>query len=61
MIAHLTDSFDLHVLTTPPTFILSQDQTLQIDSLKNPIARDNHQTEGSASDKRINLPNKTHN
>ncbi len=26
---------DLHVLGTPPAFILSQDQTLQKDSLKN--------------------------
>ena len=26
-------SFDLHVLSTPPAFILSQDQTLQFDLL----------------------------
>ena len=25
-------SFDLHVLSTPPAFILSQDQTLQLNS-----------------------------
>ncbi len=25
-----TDPFDLHALTTPPAFVLSQDQTLQI-------------------------------
>ena len=28
-----TASFDLHVLATPPAFILSQDQTLQFDLL----------------------------
>ena len=27
--------FDLHVLATPPAFVLSQDQTLQL-SIKNP-------------------------
>jgi hypothetical protein len=27
-------SFDLHVLSTPPAFILSQDQTLQLNSLE---------------------------
>ena len=27
------DSFDLHVLGTPPAFILSQDQTLMLKSL----------------------------
>jgi len=27
------DSLDLHVLGTPPAFVLSQDQTLQFDSL----------------------------
>ncbi len=27
-------SLDLHVLSTPPAFVLSQDQTLQFDSLK---------------------------
>ncbi len=26
-------AFDLHVLSTPPTFVLSQDQTLQFDIL----------------------------
>ena len=31
-------AFDLHVLSTPPAFVLSQDQTLQFDILK-PIAR----------------------
>ena len=28
-------SFDLHVLSTPPTFVLSQDQTLQFYILTN--------------------------
>jgi hypothetical protein len=28
-----TFSFDLHVLSTPPAFVLSQDQTLQFDIL----------------------------
>ena len=33
-----TFSFDLHVLGTPPAFVLSQDQTLQFIFLKfNPI------------------------
>jgi hypothetical protein len=27
-----TDPCDLHVLATPPAFVLSQDQTLQFDS-----------------------------
>ena len=31
-------AFDLHVLSTPPAFVLSQDQTLQFDILK-PINR----------------------
>ena len=30
MIAHKLPPFDLHVLGTPPAFILSQDQTLRI-------------------------------
>jgi hypothetical protein len=29
-IAQLDNPFDLHVLATPPAFILSQDQTLQL-------------------------------
>ena len=29
------DSFDLHVLGTPPAFILSQDQTLRLIALYN--------------------------
>ena len=29
-----TFSFDLHVLSTPPAFVLSQDQTLQFDILQ---------------------------
>ncbi len=32
MIAHKTYPCDLHVLATPPAFVLSQDQTLQFDS-----------------------------
>ena len=38
-VRHSTESpkrpfaFDLHVLSTPPTFVLSQDQTLQFDIL----------------------------
>ena len=35
-ITQLADSFDLHVLTTPPAFVLSQDQTLQIVSSNPP-------------------------
>jgi hypothetical protein len=41
-VAEATFAHDLHVLSTPPAFILSQDQTLQFDSfsargrLKNP-------------------------
>ena len=31
-IAQLDNSFDLHVLATPPAFVLSQDQTLRIYS-----------------------------
>ena len=31
-IAQLDGPFDLHVLATPPAFVLSQDQTLQFDS-----------------------------
>ena len=31
--AHTTSPFDLHVLSTPPAFILSQDQTLMFKSL----------------------------
>src|SRR5581483_5757027 len=30
------DPFDLHVLSTPPAFVLSQDQTLQKRSFDNP-------------------------
>jgi hypothetical protein len=30
----LSSPFDLHVLATPPAFVLSQDQTLQFDSSK---------------------------
>jgi hypothetical protein len=32
LIAQKTGPFDLHVLATPPAFVLSQDQTLQFDS-----------------------------
>ena len=31
-------AFDLHVLSTPPAFVLSQDQTLQFESCKNASA-----------------------
>ncbi len=31
-----TFAFDLHVLSTPPAFVLSQDQTLQFDILDRP-------------------------
>ncbi|WP_225507692.1 hypothetical protein, partial [Mycolicibacterium fortuitum] len=45
--------FDLHVLSTPPAFVLSQDQTLQTktpgqtrqnSNQKNPITNKRHQT-----------------
>ena len=32
-----TFAFDLHVLSTPPAFVLSQDQTLQFDILDYPL------------------------
>ena len=34
----LNSPFDLHVLGTPPAFVLSQDQTLQYTLLKNRLA-----------------------
>ena len=34
-----TFAFDLHVLSTPPAFVLSQDQTLQFDILDQPNER----------------------
>jgi hypothetical protein len=34
-------SFDLHVLSTPPTFVLSQDQTLQFNILTNHLIQKN--------------------
>ena len=34
-------SFDLHVLSTPPAFVLSQDQTLNKMVLKRPFSRSN--------------------
>ena len=40
--AEATFSFDLHVLGTPPAFVLSQDQTLQLrdfDPRQMPLAR----------------------
>ena len=33
----VTFAFDLHVLSTPPAFVLSQDQTLQFDSFARPF------------------------
>ena len=33
-VRHESNSFDLHVLSTPPAFILSQDQTLQKKSIE---------------------------
>ena len=36
--AEATFSFDLHVLSTPPAFNLSQNQTLQFKSVSNPCA-----------------------
>src|SRR6478609_318690 len=35
-------SFDLHVLSTPPAFVLSQDQTLQTKTPKNWHQKNNH-------------------
>ena len=35
-VAEATFAHDLHVLSTPPAFILSQDQTLQFVSLRHP-------------------------
>ena len=34
---HTSASFDLHVLSTPPAFILSQDQTLILDRFPGPL------------------------
>ena len=35
-LAHIASPFDLHVLGTPPAFILSQDQTLNKSFVLNP-------------------------
>ena len=43
--------FDLHVLSTPPAFVLSQDQTLQTKP-NNPHTQQNHQTHGSPTTRR---------
>ena len=32
----ITTSFDLHVLSTPPAFVLSQDQTLLLNLVRTP-------------------------
>ena len=37
--ASSTSSFDLHVLSTPPAFVLSQDQTLRQDLPASPASR----------------------
>ena len=37
--AEATFSFDLHVLSTPPAFNLSQNQTLQFKSVSNPCGK----------------------
>lgn len=39
--ASTASSFDLHVLSTPPAFILSQDQTLQKE-IQNPANTNHH-------------------
>ena len=38
------DPFDLHVLSTPPAFVLSQDQTLQKNQKQNKPATSHHHT-----------------
>ena len=37
-----SDSFDLHVLSMPPAFILSQNQTLKFNCLKSLLAKSNN-------------------
>ena len=41
--------FDLHVLSTPPAFVLSQDQTLQTKPTKKPQPTTNSQPEPTVS------------
>ena len=46
LIAQKTSPFDLHVLATPPAFVLSQDQTLQFDSSNPPMFSYENKTGG---------------
>ena len=51
------DPFDLHVLSTPPAFVLSQDQTLHRKPMKHPDQHQPHNRAGNQSSQR----NITHN
>ena len=45
--------FDLHVLSTPPAFVLSQDQTLNKMVSKQALARSNHSIEAILASKTV--------